>query len=113
MDAVAALRDRHREGKARLLERLRTSGASSRLLHATLQNLARHTDATLRSLWARAGLAPTLALVAVGGYGRGELYPHSDVDVLVLLPDGQDADADADLKSRIETFIGSCWDTGL
>ena len=113
MDATASLRDRHREGKTRLLERLRTSGASTRLLHATLQQLSRHTDETLRALWAQAGLAHSLALVAVGGYGRGELYPHSDVDVLVLLPDGLDPASDPDLKTRIESFIGSCWDTGL
>ena len=53
------------------------------------------------------------ALVAVGGYGRGELFPYSDVDVLVLLPDGR---ADATTTPRdaaIEGFITACWDIGL
>ena len=51
--------------------------------------------------------------MAVGGYGRGELFPYSDVDVLVLLPDGSEPDQDATLKTRLEGFIGSCWDLGL
>ncbi len=48
-----------------------------------------------------------MALVAVGGYGRGLLFPHSDVDVLVLLPDGRTPDA------SVERFVGMLWDCGL
>ena len=55
----------------------------------------------------------TTCLLAVGGYGRQALFPYSDVDVLVLLPDGASAEVDEVLKNKIETFIGSCWDTGL
>ena len=52
-------------------------------------------------------------LVAVGGYGRGALFPYSDVDVLVLLPSNTLLDSDEDLKNKVERFIGSCWDAGL
>src|SRR5690606_31558697 len=45
----------------------------------------------------------------VGGYGRGELHPGSDVDVMVLLPDGPVAA----LNGRLERFIGLLWDIGL
>ena len=41
------------------------------------------------------------------------MFPHSDVDVLVLLPDDQSPEEDAVLKEQIEGFIGSCWDSGL
>jgi [protein-PII] uridylyltransferase len=57
-------------------------------------------------------MPPGAALVAVGGYGRGELFPHSDVDVLVLLPPGEEHANDA-LKSSVEGFITACWDIGL
>jgi [protein-PII] uridylyltransferase len=53
--------------------------------------------------------APALALIAVGGYGRGELLPCSDVDVMVLLPQGEEPGWTA-LLERFLTFL---WDIGL
>ena len=49
------------------------------------------------------------ALIAVGGYGRGELHPASDVDVLVVLDDVGDAALD-DAAGRFVTLL---WDVGL
>ena len=109
----ARLREQYRSGKKALLTSLAGSGASTRGIRSLLRKLARHTDDTLRQLWQRAGFPAGYCLVAVGGFGRGELFPHSDVDVLLLLPDDARVDSDAALKTRIEHFIGSCWDTGL
>ena len=86
---------------------------STRGIRSLLQQLAREADDTLKILWDAAGLPAGFALLAVGGFGRGELFPHSDVDVLVLMPDGTSPDHDPELKRRIEAFIGNCWDTGL
>jgi [protein-PII] uridylyltransferase len=49
------------------------------------------------------------ALVTVGGYGRGELFPYSDVDLLVLLPSAPD---DA-LRDKLEQLVQMLWDLGL
>ena len=78
-----------------------------------LKKLARLTDATLHTLWQSSGFPPQTCLVAVGGFGRGELFPHSDVDVLLLLPDGIAIENEPALKSKVEGFISSCWDCGL
>ncbi len=49
------------------------------------------------------------ALVAVGGYGRGELHPYSDVDIMILLREqGHELQ-----RKAIEAFIALLWDTGL
>src|SRR5690606_21748914 len=48
-------------------------------------------------------------LIAVGGYGRGELHPHSDIDLLVLLEPAVQGRAD-EAVSRFLTFL---WDIGL
>ena len=110
---IGALRQRYKQDKTALLEHLSQQGASMRGVRQALQQLARLTDDTLRQLWTIAGFGSGFALIAVGGYGRGELFPHSDVDVLVLLPDGVVPDGDETLKNRLEAFIGSCWDVGL
>ena len=107
------MREQYRSGKAALLASLAVSGASTRGIHSLLKRIARHTDATLRLLWQRAEFPATACLIAVGGFGRGELFPHSDVDVLLLLPDDADVQNDPALKARVESFIGSCWDSGL
>ncbi|HYF43996.1 MAG TPA: [protein-PII] uridylyltransferase, partial [Ramlibacter sp.] len=113
MAEVAALRESYRTRKAALMASLLATGSSTRSVGGLLRRLARHADAALMLLWKQARFPPGFALIAVGGFGRGELFPHSDVDVLVLMPDGTAADDDAQLKDRLERFIGSCWDTGL
>jgi [protein-PII] uridylyltransferase len=99
-------RRRFRESKSALLAKFRDGRATPQAAASLLRQLARLVDGTLRTLWHGHALPPGSALVAVGGYGRGELFPHSDVDVLVLLPDGADTEA-------VGSFITACWDTGL
>ena len=68
-------------------------------------------DAILREVW-RSQLPAgyeSWALAAVGGYGRGELHPHSDVDILILVPATPD-DAGRGVVERVVTFL---WDINL
>jgi [protein-PII] uridylyltransferase len=55
------------------------------------------------------GLPKGAALIATGGYGRGELYPSSDIDLLVLLA----REPEAAERESLERFIGTLWDIGL
>ena len=110
MSERAAWREAYLADKQALLQALLAPGAA-RGLHRILRQLTRLTDGLLARLWQDAGLPDDFSLVAVGGYGRGELFPHSDVDVLILLPDA--ASAATPWQGRIEAFIGGCWDAGL
>ncbi|ABM62235.1 [protein-PII] uridylyltransferase [Halorhodospira halophila] len=69
-------------------------------------------DEVVKQLWRSSlgGDEPQgCALLAVGGYGRGELHPGSDIDVLVLVdPEHRDA-----LAPLLEAFIAGLWDLGL
>ena len=111
-DTLAALRARYRSQRQALLDDMQAcalpAAPASRLPRA-MAALARLTDETLAALWQRAGLPGALA--AVGGYGRSELFPFSDVDVLVLLPD--EAGPPASLDAAVSAFVAACWDVGL
>ncbi len=74
-----------------------------------LTALRRITDQALRELVRLHPLPVGATLAAVGGYGRGELYPYSDVDVLVLLrhPPGPEE------SGKISTLITAMWDLGI
>ena len=76
-----------------------------------VRDRARLVDVALRAAWVQhAGrFAGDLALIAVGGYGRGELHPSSDIDIMVLLPKSDSAD----WQSDIEKFLTFLWDIGL
>ncbi len=74
-----------------------------------LKQYCRLVDGLLQSIWHALQLPAHGALVAVGGYGRGELFPYSDVDVLVLLQEVPDAATQA----SIECLVGVLWDIGL
>ena len=113
MSELQALRASYRSGKEALLARVQAPGFSARSVHKLLRQLAAQTDGLLIQLWNQAGLGAPCALLAVGGYGRGELFPYSDVDVLVLLPDVAGQMPDPERARRIEGFIGNCWDAGL
>jgi len=79
--------------------------------HDVVAARAAAVDALLRHAWRRhfPDEAPDVALVAVGGYGRGELQPHSDVDLLILLAEG----AEATHRGALEAFVTLLWDSGL
>ncbi len=100
---TAELRTSLRADRAALEQEFLQHGKSSRLLsqHAKL------IDDYLRRIWQQMPASP--ALVAVGGYGRGELYPRSDIDLLILL----DGEPDEILQQQLQTLIGMLWDIGL
>jgi [protein-PII] uridylyltransferase len=113
MTEPLALRAHYRARKSELLASLTAGGRPIGGVRAVLSKLSALADETLRTLWQQAGLASPLALAAVGGFGRAELFPGSDIDVLLLLPNDESAQDDESLKTRLEAFIGSCWDAGL
>jgi [protein-PII] uridylyltransferase len=74
-----------------------------------LTKLRQSVDGVLVQAWEAFDLPAGTALVGVGGYGRGELFPYSDVDVLVLL----ESAPDALLRAKLEELVQLFWDIGL
>jgi [protein-PII] uridylyltransferase len=102
---VAAWRKQLADGR----EELKTAFLQKADVRRALERQSELVDGALQSIWTETGQSDRLVLVAVGGYGRNLLYPYSDVDVLVLLPDRID---DA-TRARVEELVGVLWDIGL
>ena len=96
-----------REAQAELNARFEAEEPVEALVRARAQLI----DVALAEAW-RAQLAGhdnDWSLVAVGGYGRGELHPCSDVDILILVP----APLDATGLAALEPFVAFLWDIGI
>jgi len=74
-----------------------------------LKQLCLGVDRTIREVWQTLRLPGHFSLIAVGGYGRGELFPYSDVDVLVLHP----ATLSAHEQEQLTRLVSLFWDIGL
>jgi len=74
-----------------------------------LRSLRQSVDAVLTTAWHAAALPENTALIGVGGYGRGELFPYSDVDLLILLEQAPDAAT----TEKLEELVQLLWDLGL
>jgi [protein-PII] uridylyltransferase len=71
--------------------------------------MCQNADQVMTRAWRSFDMPPKATLVAVGGYGRGELFPCSDIDLLILLPQ----EADQALREKLEQLVQLFWDLGL
>src|SRR5688572_25793157 len=105
--AVAEIRAALREGDRELARRFTADEPVEKLVR---ERAALVDTLVLRAWRLHAGeRAACAALLAVGGYGRGELLPCSDIDVMVLLPQR----ADPASTAALEGFLTFLWDIGL
>ncbi len=110
--AIAGWRQQLRQGRESLHQQYASIGGRAQPA-LVLQPLCRIVDHVVRDIWRALRLPAGTCLVAVGGYGRGELCPWSDVDLLVLLPDDTDLANAPALQQKLETWVGLLWDSGI
>ncbi len=104
---IAAFKKAIRHAREVLDERFK----SGREVRRLVEDRAWFVDQILREAWDRLPWCEDadIALLAVGGYGRGELHPFSDIDLLILL---DNADHET-FREPIEHFLTLLWDIGL
>ncbi|MBP7983981.1 MAG: nucleotidyltransferase domain-containing protein, partial [Chromatiaceae bacterium] len=113
-EPIPAFRQALREGRQRLFEAFDQGVPAADLVrtHSLL------VDTILTRAWERhlppaSPGATAIALIAVGGYGRGELHPGSDLDILILLGEDEgEGEGRAALDDPLEAFITFLWDIG-
>ncbi len=95
-------------GSQSIYEKFKAGAPASTLIAMRSQLV----DATIIHIWQRLVdeyLHPHIALIAVGGYGRRELLPHSDIDLLILV----DQNDNTEINETISKLVTFLWDIGL
>ena len=105
LSPALAFKEEIKAGQAVIIQTFKEHHKAEQLLH----DLCRNVDHVLEKVWKHFQLPREYSLVAVGGYGRGELFPQSDVDVLILL---HKAPEPAE-KEKLENLVQLFWDIGL
>lgn len=100
-----SLREQLKQERAAIVADYEINHKPEQLLRRMRQNV----DQILTTAWKSFSLTDDTALVAVGGYGRGELFPYSDVDLLILLH----AAPDETMREKLEQLVQLLWDLGL
>ena len=109
LDVRRSLIARYKGALQRGQENIATDFAHAGDVAAALQARSTLVDQVLIGLLDDFDLQRQVALCAVGGYGRGELWPGSDIDLLILLPGPLEKGA----SERLESLISLFWDIGL
>ncbi len=78
-------------------------------VHHLVNEQSQFADVILRHAWQRFEWDKDISLIAVGGYGRGELHPHSDIDLLILMRRNKPEK----YRTSIEQFLTFLWDIQL
>jgi [protein-PII] uridylyltransferase len=105
----------NRLSRIKAMLKTETQGLDSRFLsgepiESIVYDRAKWIDQLLGFLWTEQKWPnQNIALLAVGGFGRGELFPYSDIDLLILT----ETDDNEHLKQGISNFITALWDVGL
>jgi len=111
---VAVLKSALASGQAAVRRRFERGASGTEVVHALsflVDQIVRaiHEFAETHAFPAKRGERPKVAVVAVGGYGRGELAPFSDVDLLFLVRDRRSGET----ERLIEYMLYILWDLGL
>ena len=100
------LRDRLQQGQLYLKQEFEAEKDIVQLV----KQRAIYVDEAIKALWVQnVGFQKSISLLAVGGYGRGELHPYSDVDLLLLIDESL---LEQPLES-VSLFLTQLWDVGL
>jgi len=78
-------------------------------IRSLIESRAKFIDVILHYAWHQYQWEKDICLLAVGGYGRGELHPHSDIDILILL----DNHVGTKYNDQMQALVTFLWDIGL